>query len=89
MTHLAGAAAVASGVADCGLGIRAAARALEMDFVPAEWERYDLVIPREHYESALLQPLLNLLKDEAFHAAVSELPGYDPSPMGQVVAEIG
>lgn len=89
VTHLAVAAAVASGVADCGLGIRAAARALEMDFVPAEWERYDLVIPREHYESALLQPLLNLLKDEAFHAAVSELPGYDPSPMGQVVAEIG
>ena len=83
------AAAVASGVADCGLGIRAAARALEMDFVPAEWERYDLVIPREHYESALLQPLLDLLKDEAFRAAVCELPGYDPSPMGQVVAEIG
>ena len=87
VTHLAVAAAVASGVADCGLGIRAAARALELDFVPVEWERYDLVIPREYYKSALLQPLLALLKDVAFRAAVTELPGYDPTPMGQVVTE--
>jgi len=89
VTHLAVAAAVASGVADCGLGIRAAARALDLGFVPIEWERYDLVIPREHYTSSLVAPLLSLLKDEAFRAAVRELPGYDPSPMGQIVAEIG
>lgn len=89
VTHLAVAAAVASGVADCGLGIRAAARALELDFFPVEWERYDLVIPKEYYESALLEPLLALLKDDRFRAAVSELPGYDPSVMGQIVAEIG
>lgn len=88
VTHLAVAAAVAGGVADCGLAIRAAARALELDFIPVEWERYDLVIPRQHYESALLKPLLALLNDPGFRAAVSELPGYDPSPMGQVVAEI-
>jgi len=89
VTHLAVAAAVAGGVADCGLGIRAAARALELDFAPVEWERYDLVIPREHYASALLAPLLALLQDEIFRAAVRELPGYDPAPMGQVVAEMG
>lgn len=88
VTHLAVAAAVASGVADCGLGIRAAARALELGFVPVEWERYDLVIPREHYENVLLEPLLALLNDAAFRAAVYELPGYDPNPMGQVVATI-
>jgi molybdate-binding protein len=48
---------VKSGAADAGLGILAAARALELDFVPLFDERYDLVIPREHYDSALLQPL--------------------------------
>jgi putative molybdopterin biosynthesis protein len=85
VTHLAVAAAVASGVAACGLGIRAAARALELDFVPVEWERYDLVIPREHYESALLEPLLTLLHDANFRAAVAGLPGYDAGPMGDVV----
>ena len=88
VTHLAVAAAIASGLADCGLGIRAAARALELDFIPVAWERYDFIIPREHYESALLAPLLALLQDEGLRAAVRELPGYDPGLMGQVVAEI-
>jgi putative molybdopterin biosynthesis protein len=88
VTHLAVAAAIASGVADCGLGIRAAARALQLGFVPIEWERYDLVIPREHYESALLQPMLHLLNDPRFRSSVEELSGYDPEPMGQVVAVI-
>ncbi|MDX1686872.1 MAG: substrate-binding domain-containing protein, partial [Candidatus Promineifilaceae bacterium] len=87
-THLAVAAAVASGTADAGLGIRAAARALELDFAPLAHERYDLVIPRAHYESDLLQPLLALLHDDEFRAAVAKLPGYDTSSMGEVAAEL-
>jgi putative molybdopterin biosynthesis protein len=85
-THLAVAAAVASGTADAGLGIRAAARALELLFVPLAQERYDLVIPRKHYESELLRPLLNLLKDKAFRETVAAMPGYDVEPMGELVA---
>ncbi len=85
-THLAVAAAVQSGVADCGLGVRAAARALDLDFVPVEWERYDLVIPQAHYESDLLRPLLDLLHDKSVQQAVAELPGYDPSSMGIIAA---
>jgi putative molybdopterin biosynthesis protein len=84
-THLAVAAAVASGVADAGLGIRAAARALELDFAPLAQERYDLVVPREHYESELLQPLLALLRDDEFKTAVAAMPGYDVAVMGEVV----
>jgi len=87
-THLAVAAAVQSGIADVGLGIRAAARALGLDFISLEHERYDLVIPREHYESPLLQPLLNLLHNAAFRQAVAALPGYEVSAMGQIVAEL-
>lgn len=83
-THLAVAAAVASGVADAGLGIRAAARALDLDFVPMAAEQYELVIPVEFYESTLLQPLLELLYDSDFRKAVNALPGYDTTPMGQV-----
>jgi putative molybdopterin biosynthesis protein len=84
-THLAVAAAVASGAADAGPGIRAAARALELDFVPLAQERYDLVIPRQHYESNLLRPLLELLHDRAFRSSVSAMPGYDVRTMGEVV----
>lgn len=83
-THLAVAAAVASGAADAGLGIRAAARALALDFVPLAHEAYELVIPRQYYESELLAPLLGLLHDEEFRAAVAAMPGYDLTHMGAV-----
>ena len=78
------AAAVASGVADVGLGIMAAARALNLDFIPLASEQYELVIPQEFYEGKLLQPLLDTLHDDRFKSAVNDLPGYDTSPMGQV-----
>ena len=87
-THLAVAAAVQSGVADCGLGVRAAARALDLDFVSVEWERYDLVIPKQYYESDLLRPLLALIRGDSFGRAVAELEGYDPGLMGQIAAEL-
>jgi putative molybdopterin biosynthesis protein len=85
-THLTVAAAVASGRVDCALGIRAAAEALGLGFVPLFRERYDLVIPREHFESARLAPLLEVLKLREFREAVVALPGYDVARMGEVIA---
>jgi len=86
-THLGVAAAIASSRADCGLGIAAAAQALDLDFVPLFHERYDLVIPKEHAESDLLAPLFEVLADRRFREAVSQLPGYDVSVMGTVILE--
>jgi putative molybdopterin biosynthesis protein len=88
-SHLAVAAAVKGGSADTGLGILSAARALGLDFVPLLNERYDLVIPRAHYDSGLLQPMLALLQDEDFRRAVEDLGGYHTGDMGKVAAEIG
>ncbi|MCK5428005.1 MAG: hypothetical protein KAI94_00960 [Anaerolineales bacterium] len=87
-THLGVAAAIASGRADCGLGIAAAAQALDLDFIPLFKERYDLVIPREYYESDLLAPVLDIIKEGSFCQAIAELPGYDTDPMGTIIAEI-
>lgn len=84
-THLAVAAAVKSGVADCGLGIAAAARALELDFIPLEQERYDLVIPEVYYQDELLQPLLDVIRGQEFPTAVAQLAGYDTTHSGTVV----
>jgi putative molybdopterin biosynthesis protein len=86
-THLGVAAAVASGRADCGLGIAAAAKALELDFIPLFQERYDLVIPKEYAESDLIGPLFAVLEDQEFRAAVAALPGYDVSKMGNLILE--
>ena len=87
-THLTVAASVASGTADAGLGILAAARALKLDFVPILKERYDLVIPREQYESELLRPLLDLIRGDQFRRQVEALGGYDTSEMGKIVGEV-
>ena len=88
-THLAVAAAVAGGRADVGLGILSAARAMQLDFVPLLTEQYDMVIPKEFYESALLEPVLSLIRSGDFKQAVEELGGYETTMMGAVVAEVG
>ena len=87
-THLTVAAAVASGAADVGVGIRAATAALDLDFIPIISERYDLAIPHEHLQSPLLEPLMNLLHDHNFRSAVSDLPGYSIKGMGHIAHEI-
>jgi len=87
-THLAVAAAIASGRADCGLGIAAAAQALELDFIPLFQESYELVIPSEYYVSPLLAPLFEVLDDLEFRQAVASLTGYRVSRMGTLVAEV-
>ena len=86
-THLGVAAAIASSRADCGLGIAAAAQALDLDFIPLFQERYDLVIPKQHAENQLLAPLFDLLTDRGFREAVSQLMGYDVSVMGTIILE--
>lgn len=86
-THLGVATAVASGRADCGLGIAAAAQALDLDFIPLFQERYDLVIPKQFADDNLLAPLFNLLADRGFQEAVSQLKGYDVSTMGAIILE--
>jgi putative molybdopterin biosynthesis protein len=85
-THLAVAAAVASGKADCGLGIAAAAQALDLEFVSLFDERYDLVIPQQYFQSSLLKPVFKVLQSSAFRQAVQALPGYDISSMGEIIA---
>ena len=89
-SHLTVATAVASGVADCGLGIQAAAHTHDLDFVPLFSERFDLVIPADLFTSALLAPLLMLLAHPSpdFLRRVAALGGYEINNMGRVLAEI-
>jgi putative molybdopterin biosynthesis protein len=86
-THLAVAADVASGAADAALGILAAARALDLDFLPLFNEEYQLVIPREHYDSQVMAPVLEIIRDHRFQDEVEALGGYDVAQMGALVWE--
>ncbi|PWH14669.1 MAG: molybdopterin biosynthesis protein [Anaerolineae bacterium] len=87
-THLAVAAAVASGRATCGLGIAAAAQALDLDFIPLFSEEYHLVFPREFFEDELISPLMDVLHDPQFRQTIQQLPGYDVEPMGKLIARL-
>src|SRR4051812_14610571 len=82
-THLAVAAAVAAGRADAGLGVKAAARAFGLDFVPVTREPYDLVLDAEALEDPVTAPLWALLEDADFRAAVEALGGYGTEEMGR------
>ena len=80
--HLAVAATVASGSADVGIGVKAAAVATGLDFLPIEEERYDLVIPNHFLSDDPVQVLLDLLRRPVLHRRVESLGGYDASDMG-------
>jgi putative molybdopterin biosynthesis protein len=82
-THLAVAAAIAAGRADCGLGILAAAHAFGLDFVPVAEEPYDLVVEASSLEDPLLAPLWELLESTDFHAAIAKLGGYHTAETGR------
>lgn len=62
-THMNVAAAVANGSVDAGMGIRAAAEALEVDFVPIAEERYDLIIPTRHLDDPRVLAALDLINN--------------------------
>jgi molybdate-binding protein/DNA-binding transcriptional regulator YhcF (GntR family) len=81
-THLAVAKGIAQGEADVGLGIEAAARASQIDFLPLYRERYDLVMPIENHRSKRLAPLLRIIVGKDFQKAVTEAGGYDTSQTG-------
>ena len=84
-THMSVAAAVKDGVADAGLGILAAARALKLDFIPVATERYDLAIPGRYFDSNKIQALLSVIRTQSFRDRVMELGGYDTSQTGELV----
>ena len=91
-THTMVAAAVFGVAADVGLGIRAAATALGLEFVPLTTERYDLAIPAEHWEHPGVSRLVEMIRavDETgrrFRARVEAMGGYSFSSSGDMVYE--
>jgi len=78
-SHAAVAQAVASGTADAGLGIEAAARSRGLGFVPLAQEDYYLVCLKEALEQPPVQALLGVLRSAAWREQLAALPGYQPA----------
>ncbi len=88
MSHLAVASCVARGEADVGLGAeKAALQVKELDFVPLQKERYDLVIRKEDADKSQFKTLLSVLKSNAFRNEVLGMGGYDLTHTGDIMGE--
>jgi putative molybdopterin biosynthesis protein len=87
-THMNVASAIASNTADTGLAIRAAAVALDLDFIPVAHERYDLILPGEFADDPRVVALLQTIrKNGEFRQTVESLGGYDLRDSGRIMYE--
>ena len=81
-SHLEVAMAVASAQADTGLGVRSAAAAFSLGFVPVAWEEFDIVLSGDALPAA--EPLIAALRDPGVQASIDALGGYDIARAGMV-----
>lgn len=88
-THMNIAQAVLSGRADAGLGVRAAANALGLDFIPVGNEEYDLAIPLRYMGDERIQALLAVIRSQAFRDLLAGLGGYVTERTGEVIWQSG
>jgi molybdate transport repressor ModE-like protein len=83
-THAAVAAHVASGLADAGLGIKAATVPFELGFIPLATERYFFAVHKDLLERREGKLLIGLLRGDAFHDTVATLHGVGAHRTGEV-----
>ncbi len=86
ITHTAVAAAVASGTADAGMGILAAARIYDLDFIPVVEEQYDLLVAEKTFENPQFHRLIEVLQSPEFAERLERLGGYRLNRPGEVLA---
>ncbi|MDH3541400.1 MAG: molybdopterin-binding protein, partial [Desulfobulbaceae bacterium] len=87
-THMNVASAIASNNVDTGLAIRAAAVALDLDFIPVAQERYDIILPKAFLHDPKVIALLQTIREnEEFRRTVAGLGGYDLRDCGMVIYE--
>ncbi|MGH7774351.1 MAG: molybdopterin biosynthesis protein [Candidatus Binatia bacterium] len=84
-THMAIGVAIASGLADVGLGVRSAANALGLDFISVGEEQYDLLCQRPFFESERGKKLMEVIGSDGFKKSVAALGGYDTRSAGEVL----
>lgn len=77
--------AVLGGKADAGPGIQPVAEQLGLEFIPWRWERYDLLIQKEHFFQPGVQLFLGLLHEKRFLRMAADYQGYDTSISGKMI----
>jgi molybdate-binding protein len=81
-SHLAVAAAVASGAADAGLAVRAVADSLGLYWIPVATEWFELALAAASRPA--IDPLLDVLASPAVQERLASLPGYELGMSGEL-----
>lgn len=84
-THTAVAAAIASGTADCGMGIFSAAHTYDLDFLHLWDEEYDFLVEGSAISDPRVQKFLDVLRSSAFRKRLEEMGGYRLTDPGEVI----
>lgn len=88
LSHLAVASTVARGAVDVGVGNEKAALQVEnVDFVPLQKERYDLIIKKEDVNTSAIQAVLEILNSKEFQLELQGIGGYDISETGKIIMQ--
>lgn len=83
-THMAVAALVASEEIDAGMGVKSAADAFDLDFIPVGVEEYDFALREKDLQLSQVQGLIDVLKSKEFHEKLDKLGGYHYNHAGQI-----
>ena len=81
-THDAVAASIASGQADVGFGIEAAAARYDLGFIPLGRDQYCLAVRSSLAGSPAVSHLIRRFLGNTFHERLRALPGYEPESGG-------
>jgi putative molybdopterin biosynthesis protein len=84
-THIAVAAVIAAGDADCGLGVYSAAKLMGLDFIPLGNEEYDFAVPVEFLDMDMIKEFIKVIKTDEFKAELDKLSGYDYTDIGEII----
>jgi len=84
-SHIEAGLQVLGGEGDCALGIRYIANILGLDFVPLFNERFDMVIPEDHFHSVQVKSFLAFFEQQRLVHSINDFTGYDVSNTGGIL----
>nr|WP_207793942.1 MULTISPECIES: helix-turn-helix transcriptional regulator [Clostridium] len=87
-SHLAVASSIAVGDGDLGIGIEKVAHQVsEIDFVPIQEERYDLIIKKSSLKYPIYNLIIKIIQSKEFKKEINGLGEYDLRDIGKILAE--
>lgn len=87
-SHISVASAVARGEVDVAIGNEKTSHQVDnIDFVPIQKERLDLIIPKDSIFEPRIQAIIGILSSPAFKSELSGIGGYDIIDTGKILVE--